>query len=54
MAGDFEGLSWRGQVEALRRAAEAVLPGYELTGALLPEPVTGMFEVVAMPEPQAA
>jgi hypothetical protein len=28
--------------------------GYELTGAVLPEPVTGMFEVVAMPEPQAA
>jgi hypothetical protein len=28
--------------------------GYELTGAVLPEPVTGMFEVVAMPEPQPA
>jgi hypothetical protein len=28
--------------------------GYELTGAVLPEPVTSMFEVVAMPEPQAA
>jgi hypothetical protein len=28
--------------------------GYEPTGALLPEPVTGMFEVVAMPELQPA